>query len=198
MQNMSWDTACRGIFCTMYRSKRPLPATPTFGLKSFNKYLACGIIAFSISSFLLLSHFFFLSTSLDHLVNQELITVLFAILYGVTFNHLSILDSDTFSHQVRGVSNNQHKKPAKVVSNPILALHWIQEERKRRFNLQPACSPIPPYDIIPLDLSSLYLYFSALIKTEPLLSTTRSYITSVPPFERVRRISQPRQEKHPK
>lgn len=56
-----------------------------------------------------------------------------------------------------------------------------KEEQKRRFNLQPACSPIPPYDIIPLDSSSLSIYFSVLIKTEPLLSTARSYITYLSP-----------------
>lgn len=60
MQNMSWDTACRGIYWYYVSIKMAaVRHTPTFGLKSFLiSYLAYGIIAFSSSSFPLLSHFF--------------------------------------------------------------------------------------------------------------------------------------------
>lgn len=96
---MSWDTACRGIYCTTHRYSTYLCTKVCIDQKGrgrhTNSWTQIGlhygnnttckwcIIAFSISSLLLLSHFS--STSLDHLVNQELITVLFAILYGVTF-----------------------------------------------------------------------------------------------------------------
>lgn len=66
MQNMSWDTACRGIYW-YYESikKAAVRHTPTLDLKSFNK-LSC----MWYHSIFHCCHDF-LSTSLDHLANQD-------------------------------------------------------------------------------------------------------------------------------